>query len=172
MPRIHVQNVYIEGLKSRHNLKDFQSSNIDLKKFLEEDALHNQEHCISTTFLLFYESELVSYISLLVDRITLTGDIKESFENKDIYYNTIPALKIGRMCVDDRFQRKGIGKLMLKLAFRKARNMNVHTGGCRFLTVNAKNESVEFYKKFGFKKIKKRKDSTTMRLDIKLTQQN
>ena len=76
------------------------------------------------------------------------------------------------MCVDDRFQKQGIGTLMLEIALQKAKNINEHTAGCRFLTVDATNESQEFDRKFGFKPSRINQETTAMYLDIKLSQQN
>lgn len=172
MEKVETSKICIQKLKKSIELQSFSSKVNDLKQFLLQDALLNQEQNISVTFLWFYENHILSYITLLTDRITVHADIQTFFSQKGINYKTLPALKIGRMCVDDRFQKQGIGTLMLKMAFQKAINLNEHTAGCRFLTVDAKNESEEFYRKFGFRIFRKHQETTAMYLDIKLNQQS
>ena len=172
MENVYHSGIYIQKLKQETELRSFYSTFADLKQFLLHDAFRNQEQNISVTFLCFYKNYIISYITLLTDRITVQQDLRAFFTQKDINYKTLPALKIGRMCVDDRFQKQGIGTLMLEVAVQKAKNINEHTAGCRFLTVDAKNESQEFYRKFGFKPIRINQETTAMYLDIKLSQQN
>lgn len=166
MYKIQPSEIQIEKLKQHHNLKGFQSFNKDLQKFLIEDALYNQEQNISVTFLWFYNQTLIGYISLLMDRITLNTGLQQFFKNKGIHYQTLPALKIGRLCVHDHFQKRGLGTLMTYFAVDQAKEIANTKVGCRFLTVDAKSGSEEFYKKIGFKIFKEKNDMTAMYFDI------
>jgi GNAT superfamily N-acetyltransferase len=167
MNKINLQHVEIEKLKDFHELGNFQASNEDLRQFLIEDALHNQEHNISITFLWFYQKQLAAYITLLNDRITLDADLKQFFQQKHVHYNTMPALKIGRLCVDDRFQRRGLGRKMIIFAIETAKRVGKQFSGCRFLTVDSKSISTGFYKKQEFRILKKhRQGGSAMYLDL------
>src|SRR3989338_2168823 len=116
MEKIDVKDIKIERLNEKHNISDFQSYEKELVDFLVEDALDNQKNRISVTYLIFLESgELVGYVTLLNDRINLEGDLKDIFRGKGIAYHSLPALKIGRLCVDHRFLRMGIGTLIIFL---------------------------------------------------------
>lgn len=149
-----------------HLVNVFQSYEKELANFLREDALNNQKQKLSVTFLWFYESQLVSYITLLTDRINLEDDLRLFFKEKGIQYRSLPALKVGRLCVDDRFLRRGLGRLMMALAYEKANEINETKAGCRFITVDAKSGSVNFYLKLGFKALKPSKgDSIPLYLD-------
>lgn len=150
MEKIMLQQIQIEKIKKEHTLMDFKSYNKDLEKFLREDALHNQEQTISLTFLWFYKSQLASYITLLTDRITLNANLQRTFQKKGIHYHTSPALKIGRLCVHDNFLKRGLGTLMVYFAIDQARAIADQRAGCRFLTVDAKRDSLLFYQKLGF----------------------
>lgn len=172
MEKIAPESLSIEKIKVTHDLSSFQSSEKELQSFLVEDALHNQEQNISVTFLWLYKEQIVSYMTLLVDRITLKTDLQEFFKQKQIYYPTLPALRIGRLCVDDRFQRRGLGTYMLRAVYQKTKNLNEHTAGCRFLTVDAKNKAISFYQNFGFQISKKAMETTNMFFDIKTNQQS
>lgn len=165
--KITFENIRIAKIKDSHTLNTFASYEKELVDFLFEDALDNQNKNLSITFLWFFQEQLAAYITLLTDKINLEGDVRESFQNKGIYYRSLPALKIGRLCVDDRFLRKGIGKLMMGFAVDKVKEINEDKAGCRFITVDAKEGSVGFYEKLGFETMQPKKDSTTaMYLDI------
>lgn len=108
----------------------------------------------------------------------LEGDLKVFFREKDIHYKSLPALKIGRLCVHDNFQRRGLGKLMVLFAITQANEICDRRSGCRFITLDAKRnekrelDSIHFYKKLGFKILKERRKGTTpMYLDLKMPQQ-
>ena len=111
--------------------------------------------------------------TLLVDSLHLSPTLKKSFNNKNILYKTLPALKIGRLAVDDRFLKKGFGTILLNISYFVAKSISTKYSGCRFLVLDAKRnkdkskDSIHFYKKFGFKILKYRKKGTTpMYLDI------
>lgn len=172
MEKITAKDVKIERIQESHNIKDFKSYEQELVNFLLEDALINQNHQISVTYLLFLNTnKLIGYVTLLNDRINLEGDLKDVFRKKGIQYHSLPALKIGRLCVDDRFLRKGIGTMMIDFSIKAAFNIFEKYSGCRFMVLDAKrnatNDSIHFYKKLGFKQLKERKKGTVpMYLDL------
>ncbi|MFH1065661.1 MAG: hypothetical protein V1734_04120 [Nanoarchaeota archaeon] len=163
--KIRAEDIKIEILCPSHLslLSSFSSYERDLVDFLVEDALNNQNQRLSLTFLWFYKTELVSYITLLNDRINLEGDLRDFFMEKGILYKSLPALKIGRLCVHDLFLRNGLGRLMVVFALQIVGEISKSRAGCRFLTLDAKQNSnmlfspVNFYKKLDFKSLKERK---------------
>jgi len=166
MRKIQPEGIVIEQIHEKHDLKSFKSYERELMDFLIEDALDNQKKQISVTYLWFLKTgELIGYITLLNDRINLEGNLKEFFRNKGVYYHSLPALKIGRLCVDDRYLKKGIGTLMINFSIKVAYQIYRRYSGCRFLVLDAKrnNESdpIHFYKKLGFNILKERKKGTT-----------
>lgn len=173
--KIEPKDITIEKLYDKHDLSKFKSYEKELVNFLIEDALNNQKQKLSVTFLWFYEKNLVGYVTLLNDKINLEGNLKEFFREKDIHYKSLPALKIGRLCVHDDFVRKGVGRLMVLFAIQQANEISENKSGCRFITLDAKRnekrelDSIHFYKKLGFKMLKERvKGTTPMYLDLKL----
>ena len=173
--KIDPKDIIIEKLNNKHDLSNFKSYEKELIDFLIEDALNNQMQKLSVTFLWFYEKNLVGYVTLLNDKINLEGNLKEFFREKDIHYKSLPALKIGRLCVHDDFRKKGIGRLMVLFAIKQANEISENKSGCRFITLDAKRnekrelDSIHFYKKLGLKLLKERiKGTTPMYLDLKL----
>ncbi len=178
-PPIKPEEIKIELANQHHQVGLFQSYEKELVGFLREDALENQKQRLSVTFLWFYERQLVAYVTILNDKINLEGDLKEFFREKGVHYKSLPALKIGRLCVDDRFLRRGLGKSMILSAIQIANEINRNKSGCRFITLDAKrnpnpkSDSIHFYKKMGFKSLKERvKGTTPMYLDLKLIEES
>lgn len=175
-PKIFPEELKIEIISQKHDLTGFASYEQDLVDFLRDDALVNQEQNLSVTFVWFYNNWLVSYVTLLTDRITLSGGLQNYFKEKGVHYKSLPALKIGRLCVDDKFRRRGLGKLMIEFSIMVAKEINQGKAGCRFITVDAKRnpvselDSVQFYKRLGFQVTgeDRTKKVTFMHLDVKL----
>ena len=172
------EDIEIMPINSKHNelLNGFETEVDELKAFLMEDALQNQQQKISLTFLWFYKKQLVSYISLLNDKINLEGNLKVFFREKDILYKSLPALKIGRLCVHNDFRKRGLGNMMILFGVQKAAYIGNNISGCRFITLDAKRnenrelDSIHFYTKVGFKLLKERKKGTVpMYLDLNIS---
>ncbi|MEA3229370.1 MAG: GNAT family N-acetyltransferase [archaeon] len=171
------KEIKIEVINPAHTeiLNNFETDINELKDFLIEDALNNQKQKISLTFLWFIKKDLAAYITLLNDKINLEGNLKAFFRDKEIFYKALPALKIGRLCVDNRFRKKGLGRKMVIFAIQRAGHINKKIAGCRFITLDAKRnqkkelDSIYFYRKLGFKVLKERKKGTApMYLDLKM----
>lgn len=159
--RVEPRQISYEKLSDCHSglIKTFQNQESDLVAFLCEDALENQKRGVSVTYLFFVqdagERKFAGYITLLSDSIEIrqNKELQSAFENKGIGYKTLPALKIGRMATDTRFQRRGVATAMIKLAISLALDTSVVVG-CRFLIVDAKGAAEEFYFKNGFRLLK------------------
>jgi len=157
-------------------LETFSCYEKELADFLVEDAYSNQAAGISVTYLIIEKKgrNLVGYVSVLTDAINLEGELKAFFGSKDIHYKSLPALKIGRVAVDDRFQGRGAGTYIINFIINLAHLIS-ENAGCRFITVDSKRnhdpgkDPVHFYRKRGFGILKERKKGTIpMYLDLRL----
>lgn len=175
LSKIKSGEIQIEILNKKHDLTKFKSYEQELVDFLNEDALDNQTIDLSTTFLWFYKQKLIAYVTLLTDKINLEGSLKTSFKEKGVYYKSLPAIKIGRLCVHDDYLRRGLGKLMVEFTIKIAKEINSKKAGCRFITLDAKRnsnkklDSIHFYKHLGFGILKERiKGTTPMYFDLRI----
>lgn len=154
----------IVKINKSHNVSDFQTYEQDLRDFLVEDAFDNQQKNISVTYLFYKGNQLTAYLTLLTDRIQLNRQLKKQYQTENIFYRTLPSLKIGRLCVDDRFQRQGIGTVLINYAFSRLIKVN-NLVGCRFITLDSKKDSLGFYMKNGFQMIEE-KENSPMYIDM------
>lgn len=138
------------------DIKPFKCADEDLNEFLFKDAKHYQQELMAVTYLLEYmeQNKTAAYFSLLADKITFNPDEKAVWNklNRNIPNQkrrcSYPAVKIGRLAVNEEFARSGLGTFILdniKYAFA-----NVKRLGCRFVTVDALSTAVAFYEKNGF----------------------
>lgn len=108
---------------------------------------------VSKTYVAYVEEQLVGFFSMATDILEI-----EMVEDEDQYneytYGAYPALKIARLAVDQSMERKGIGHALLEAAVTVF-NRTYKLVGCRYLTVDAKRDALDFYTKWGFIVIKK-----------------
>ena len=175
--KVKKEELYFERLDEKHLkiVKTFKCSEKELEKFLFEDAWTNELQGISITYLWFLKEnkELAGYVTLLVDSINLSADLKRFFREKDIHYKSLPALKIGRMAVSEAMMRKGVGSMMIRFSISVALEIYKKYAGCRFIILDAKRskdpkfDSIHFYKKMGFRILSEREKGTVpMYIDI------
>ena len=126
--KILLSDIFVEPLSEKHEplFSGFKSFEKELADFLQQDALGNQAKKISKTHLWFFRptNQLIGYMTLLADKISLFAELKGEFRQKGINYKSLPALKIGRLCVHDYFLRKGIGTYMIDSAIFFAHKIN------------------------------------------------
>ncbi|MCM1532190.1 MAG: GNAT family N-acetyltransferase [Bacteroides sp.] len=143
-------------LGSDTTIKPFQCAENDLNDFLFEDAKHFQKELMAVTYLLEdpLENVTVAYFSLLADKISFNPEEKSVWNklNRQIpnpkRRKNYPAVKIGRLAVNEKFAGNGVGTFVLdniKYVFTTVKRL-----GCRFLTVDALNSAVRFYERNGF----------------------
>lgn len=139
----------IEKLSKNHSRDSFDCGNSFLNEFLKKYALQNQNrYYVGTTYIISNnEKNVIAYI-------TLSGlSIKKAILKEKYPYEELPALLIARLAVDKKYQKKGLGKILLTFAIKKALKQAEEVG-CIGILVDAKEEAISFYEKYGFEKIK------------------
>jgi GNAT superfamily N-acetyltransferase len=134
----------IEKLNQFHNKENFDCGNLLLNEFLKKYAYQNQNrYLIGVTYVIHINNRIIGYITISaasIKKVNITA-------NKP--YEDIPVLRIARLAADKSYQKKGIGKRLLKFALNKAIELKENYG-CAGIVVDAKEEAIEFYKKYGF----------------------
>lgn len=143
----------ILSLKENHNLSSFECESSELNDFLKNDALIDQRNLVNRTSLCFWKDELTGFFSLVADTIE-TKNVIDGIESYQ--YRKYPAIKIARLAIDSRFEKRGIGTYLVKVIMGQVISICSNIG-CRYLLVDSKIESTSFYEKFGFKVAEKNK---------------
>ncbi len=141
-------------LNKNHNLSSFSCLSPELNDFLKNDALHDQNNMISRTSLCFWNDELVGFFTLIADTIEAKA-VTDGLEHYE--YLKYPGVKIARLAVDSRLERRGIGTYLLLAAIGKTLSV-CESIGCRYILVDSKKISIGFYQKNEFKLVEKYKN--------------
>ncbi len=154
--KIDYNNLRQSQLNEDSDIKPFKCADADLNEFLFEDAKHFQKELMAVTYIIEYvdRNHTVAYFSLLADKITFNPEEKGVWNrfNRNIPNSkrrrSYPAVKVGRLAVNEDYSRQGIGTFILdniKYIFS-----NVKRLGCRFITVDALKVATPFYERNGF----------------------
>lgn len=152
-------------LTADHRIEGFDCGKPKLTDWLKAYALDNEGRS-SRTYVVAANTEglagdVVGYYTLA------TGGVTRSEMPRKIRHdlpNPVPVMILGRLAVDERHQKKGIGPAMLREAMQRTLEISRSTG-VRALMVHAiDDEAVTFYLKYGFDLFPA--DSRTMFLPI------
>lgn len=148
----------IRKLPTDEQICHFDCKDDDLNDFIINDAPAYRKAMLAVTYLL-EESEtgkVAAYFSIANDRIGLLDfpekrDFNRFRKHKFVNEKRLksyPAAKICRLAIDADYKGKGIGSYLLK--FIKTYYIADDKAGCRFLTVDAYTDAVQFYLKNDF----------------------
>ncbi|MEE0925076.1 MAG: N-acetyltransferase [Methanobrevibacter sp.] len=171
------ENYYFEILNEKHDLSNFECDSNDLTNFLKNDALKQQDMNLNLTQLVICDNEIVGFFSLLTDTLKLktleNNNLKKEIKLElDISENNeIPAIKIGRLAIDKKYSKKGLGSHILRNILLSILNLSKTKVGLRFVTVDAYATSLNFYvKKNNFSS--RKSDTETLKKIDKIKKQN
>jgi hypothetical protein len=160
---------------SGYKLEDFQCKDPDYALWLKNDAPYYIQQNISRVKLLINKpnNDIMCYMALCSDSFRLSDEEKIRM-NLNIPYKSVPALKVGKLATDIRYEGQSCGTYMLWLALGIADEMNTSGIACRFLTLDAditvESSTPKFYERLGFvyneMMNSRRTDSVSMRYDI------
>lgn len=112
---------------------------------------------LNLTHLVICDNDIIGYVTLLSDTIKLKviedektkNEIKEELNISE--NNEVPAIKIGRLAVDKKYSKKGLGSHILGNVLLNIIDVSNNIIGLRFVTVDAYASAFDFYtKKFNF----------------------
>ena len=149
MNKIDFKKIKIIPLDNNHDLKNFSCKISDLNDFLKEDAYRQSKAMLNVTYLTLYDDEVLGYFTLSTDNIkisSLTEYYKEKFKDKDVYYKVFPAVKVGRLGVDKKFEKKCLGRFLFLQIIHHAIKVSKQIG-FRFITIDSYVSAYDFYKK-------------------------
>lgn len=119
-----------------------------LDRYFRLQAKQDTKRGVAATFVLMNDQKVIGFYTLSAAEID-TGHLPEHIQARFPRYPTLPATRLGRLAVDARFQRQGWGeKLLIDAIFRAFENIRVVASIA--LIVDSKEESRDFYLKFGF----------------------
>jgi GNAT superfamily N-acetyltransferase len=153
------ENLTIIRLSTDYNFKNFDCGDADLNDFFLNDSLNYQNQLLAVTYVVEdnFKNEIVAFFSLLHDKISI-NDLPSNNQRKKNFkdlmpagkrFSSYPAVKIGRLGINNSYQNKGIGSFLMD--FIKGSYVEDSDAGCRFITIDAYRQSLPYYEKNQFK---------------------
>jgi GNAT superfamily N-acetyltransferase len=133
---------------------DFDCDRDEQNEFLQGRAFEDQARMLSVTYLAHTSGITVGFMTLAMDAIALQSKEKP---DSSIPYKRFSAIKIAQLATDRRWKGRGIGKSMVAFGAHIALRLQKDVG-CRYLTVDAKPDVVDWYRsqEFNINKIAKK----------------
>ena len=142
----------LEALESRHDRSTFASGEEKLDLYFQTQVTQDIRRRIANCFVAVEVStgQVIAYYTIASASVS-TPDLPHDDAKRLPRYPTMPAVRIGRLAVDRRYQGRGLGKALLADAAMKA----ITAAPASFaLLVDAKNDqAVDFYKRHGFRQL-------------------
>jgi len=174
-----LDKIKIVRLEEDTPISPFDCGDIDLNDFLHNDAKNYLKSMLAVTYLIKVENEIAAYFCLSYDGLTRTTILTS--EEKVLWNKvgrkipnskrrkTYPAVKIGRLAVNQKYSGFGLGTQML-LSVREMYLSEPHHAGCRFVTVDAYRSALSFYERNDFRYLTTKdedEDTRAMYFDLK-----
>jgi ribosomal protein S18 acetylase RimI-like enzyme len=140
----------VEPLGGEHERSTFRCGEDALDRYLQTQVTQDIRRRIANCFVAVENAtgQLAAYYTISAASIPLV-DLPPDETKRLPRYPTVPAVRIGRLAVDRKFQGQGLGAALLADAAARA----LRADAAAFtLLVDAKNdEAVAFYQRFGFR---------------------
>jgi ribosomal protein S18 acetylase RimI-like enzyme len=138
-----------ERLRATHNRASFESGSEPLDNYLKQRASQDVRRGIAFTYVMADKTENVAaYYTLTASSIDIQ-DLPPSLAAKLPQHGVLGATLIGRLAVDRRFQRQGVGSRLVAHAVTLALHEN--PAASIAVVVDAIDDAaVAFYKALGF----------------------
>lgn len=140
----------VRPLAGSDDRQGFDCGRPELNDWLRQVARQHQDKGLSKTFVAIREQEparICGYYALTLaelDNRHLPGAWRRKLPRR------LPGVRLGRLAVDGRYQRKGLGELLLVDALTRAQRIYAEAGGIG-LFVDALDElAAGYYRNFGF----------------------
>lgn len=140
----------IEPLSDAHDRTAFRCGEAALDRYFQTQATQDIRRRIANCFVAveIATGRVAAFYTISAASIPFV-DLPPEVSKRLPRYPTLPAVRIGRLAVDARFQRRGLGEALLM----NAADRTLQADAAAFtLLVDAKNAgAVAFYRRYGFR---------------------
>ncbi len=144
-----------EILSPKHRKKEFLCGKNILDKYLHQQANQDIKRKLSVCFVLTdSKTEIIKGYYTLSNN-SISKDIIPSKLKKKLpgSYSLITVTLLGHLAIDENFQRKGTGKLLLIDALKRCYEISKSIGSFAVIVDPLDNDAESFYGKYGFIKL-------------------
>jgi len=135
-------------LEAAHDRSDFASGCAPLDGYLRHQVTQDVRRRVTACFVALTREECIAGYYTLASASILLADLPAATAKELPRYPSVPAVRMGRLAVDRRFQGQGLGAALLADALERAARSEIAAFS---LLVDAKDESAAaFYRHHGF----------------------
>jgi predicted GNAT family N-acyltransferase len=140
-----------EPLSADHNRADFCCGESTLDDYLRKYAGQDQKRREAAVFIYTVENQIAGYYTLSALQVDTSEFPEPTLKKLRLSsYPKKPATLLGRLAVDQKFQKNGKGKLILVDALKRSYYQSTQIGSVA-VAVDALNDNApDFYRHFGF----------------------
>lgn len=139
----------IRQLLPTDSREEFSSGDVDIDRFFRKYAGQNQfRHYVGTTYVAVDENGRISGFATVCPGEIQLNDLPARLQKKLPKY-PLPVLRLARLGVHAEAHGLGIGTQLLRFVFALSLKMATDFG-CVGILVDAKEDAVTFYERFGF----------------------
>ncbi len=144
-------NYCIAPLHKQHDKKNFQCGVPLLDDYLKQQASQDKRRHVTAIYVLTEMDSHVTagYYTLSSTSICLTS-LPEEITHKLPRYPTLPATLLGRLAIDQTYQGKNLGELLLADALRRSLEISDKIASSAVVVESKNHHSTRFYLKYGF----------------------
>lgn len=138
----------LASLDAGHDRTAFNSDSEPLNRYLREQATQDVRRRVAACFVALADGSRIAGYYTLASASLLLADLPASTVKKLPRYPTVPAVRMGRLAVDQTFKGQGLGGALLADALDRAARSEIAAFA---LMVDAKDEAAAaFYRHHGF----------------------
>ena len=140
----------IEALDTRHDRRSFSCGDSELDGYLKRFARQHAAAKVSRTYVAANGATILGYYSLAMSAIR-KDQLPDAYQSRFPNY-PLPVARLARLAVDQRFQRQGLGELLLADALSRCLRLSEEIGMVG-VVVDAKHERARrYYERFEFER--------------------
>lgn len=135
-------------LDPAHDRAGFDSGSDPLNRYLREQVSQDVRRRVAACFVALADGPRIAGYYTLASASLLLAELPPSISKKLPRYPTVPAVRMGRLAVDQTFKGRGLGAALLADALERAIRSEI---AAYAVMVDAKDEAAEaFYRYHGF----------------------
>jgi len=138
---------HVARLDSEHERSTFHSGSEPLDSYFKHQVTQDVRRRVTACYVALTEHRRIAGYYTLASASFLLSDLPMALSKKLPRYPTVPAIRMGRLAVDEEFKGMGLGGALLADALTRSMSSEI---AAYALVVDAKDESAAaFYKHHG-----------------------
>ncbi len=138
----------IAPLASGHDRASFSCANAALDEYFHKHVTQDVRRRVASCFVVIGRENDIAGFYTLASASLPVNDLPPDMARKLPRYPVIPSIRVGRLAVDRKYQRQGIGSILLIDSMRRA--LRAEAGTFALLVDARDDNAVSFYRHHGF----------------------